>query len=677
MKKIFAMLLALLMVFAIAACKPTVEPENPEVDPTQNVQDPVDPTEPPAPAETTLTVGTPAMNGDFLGGFGNSSYDLSIKTLLNGYMGTVVSTPGGEFVINPTVVESHTTEVDAAGNKTYTFTIHKDLLWSNGEPMTAKDFVFSILWGASPEWLKAGASDSSGDLLVGYSDYYRGYLVGANGLAVDANGVEVEVKQTETDAEGNSVTYSNIDPDSPTYDEAVYNSVAWCKEFTGLKLIDEYTFAMTIDAAELPYFYELALVAYGPSPMDYWAPGATIETGANGGAVLKCDNLLELCQNVANTERYAPQVVCGPYTFVSFENQIATLKVNEFFKGDYEGKKPQITYIIQKEINQTTQVDAVIAGDVDLITGVIEGPKIEQAKAAETVNTHSYLRNGYGLIAIACDFGPTADVNVRWALAYLIDRNEVLNYVLGGYGGIVHGPYGFAQWMYQEGGADLEARLTAFNLNVDKANEYLDKTDYKFESDGVTPFDATKATAGSEYYRYNSAGERLDIHHLGTTENEVTDIIEIQYTANAPLAGIAFDVTKSDFNALLDNYYYGYEMGDDRYYHTFNLASNFSAAYDPYYSWHSDFIGTWYNSCQLSDALLDDLCIKLRTCDSTDRAGYLQTWIDLTVRLHELMPNIPLYSNEYFDISYNTVQGCNTTPLADWYDIICNVTNNK
>lgn len=627
-----ALLLVVAMVFVFAACQPATSPvgeatESPATEPAESPADESE--EPTETAESTgdkagdkldtLTVGTPDMNGDFIEGFGNSAYDAAIKNLLHNYTNLVVVDPAGKYVVNESAVKEYTAELDENGNKVYTWTLNEGLLWSDGSPLTAQDYVFAMLYQASPQWVEAGASGSVGYGLLGYQAYNAG----------------------ETDV------------------------------FAGVKLVDDYTLQFIIDAAELPYFYELSYVTVAPAPMAVYAPGATIETTEEGSKIV-CDDLLAALNNVAATERFAPTVVSGPYKFVSFENQTVTLELNENFMGDYQGNKPTIQYIVQKAIPQDTNHDAVIAGDVDIVAGTIEGYKIEAAKAADTVVTHSYLRNGFGYLAMHCDWGPTADVNVRWALAYLVDRNAVVDYVLGGYGGTVQAEYGLAQWMYEEAGADLEEMLTPFNLNVDKANELLDQTEWKYEADGTTPFDASKATADGSYLRYNAEGEPLQIHHMGSEENDVTDIIEIQYVANAPLAGIAFDVTRADFNALLDNFYYGYELGEDRYYNTFNLATEFSAVFDPYMTWHSSRCGTWENYCQLADEQLDEIMMKMRALDPEQTDEFVDLWLQYETRWQELMPQIPLYSNEYYDFAYYTVDGIeNTTPFANWEDVIC------
>ena len=51
---------------------------------------------------------------------------------------------------------------------TYTIHMKKDLKWSDGSAITAKDYVGSILWKASPKWLEVGASSDIGQGLLGY-----------------------------------------------------------------------------------------------------------------------------------------------------------------------------------------------------------------------------------------------------------------------------------------------------------------------------------------------------------------------------------------------------------------------------------------------------------------------------------------------------------------------------
>ena len=571
----------------------------------------------------TLIVGSPTLNGDFIDDFGNSSYDNWVKLLLMEYNGTMEVAGNGEIIENPMVVAGKEVSEDEAGNKTYTWTIQEDLKWSDGSAITAQDYVAYVLWKASPEWAAAGAATDVGYYFLGYSAYVAG--------------------ETQT--------------------------------FAGVKLIDDYTFSVTIDAAQLPYYWESSLAGVSPIPFKAWAPELSIVSSDEGSAFEQDRETVAAAMNrVAQNERLAPTIGCGPFTFVSFENGNVTLKKNPYFKGDLDGNKPTLEYVVIQEVPGDTDVDMVISRDIDLVPANVEGSKIEAAKASDTTSLHSYLRYGYGMISIICNWGHTADPNVRWALAYLIDRNEVLNYCLGGYGGIVHGLYGYAEWAYQEVGDELEEMLTPFSLNVEKANELLDQTEWKYEADGVTPFDASKATADGSYMRYNDKGEKLTIRHMGTAGLETTDSIEISYAANAPLAGVDFTVTKSDFNALLNNYYYSYDLAEeDKLYSTFNMGNTFGNPNDPYTSWHSDFYGTWQNACQVNDPELDELIMKLRGTEPGDEEAFLQNWLAFQVRWQQLLPQIPLYSNEYFEIFDYAVKGLNTSPFHEWPYEICNI----
>lgn len=596
MKKLLVLMLAVALVVSVAGCSGggTAGPSG------------------------TLVVGSPAISGNFLTGFGSSSYDVWVRDLING-LGTYAVTPEGQIVLNETVVKDLDVQTDGAGNKTYTFEIYNDMKFNDGTGIKAENYVFYMLWAASPQWVDAGATTAIGDGLLGYQAYRSG----------------------DTD------------------------------RFAGVKLIDDYKFSFTIGADYLPYFYETSYVSITPMPMHVWAEGSEIDTNDSGSKITGVD-LAAATETVAQTERFAPTVTAGAFKFVSFENNAVTVQANEHFKGTYDGKKPQLEFIIIRNVNQDTDVDQVINGEIDVVTGVIEGEKIDKARAASSTDVNYYPRNGYGGVYFHTDFGPVANPLVRHAMGYLLDRNEIIANVLGGYGSVTNGHYGLAQWMYQERKAQIDA-LPNFELDYERANELLDEAGWTFDADGGT-FDPEKAGPDTGYYRYNEAGERLVIHHLGTEENNVTDNVELQFMQHTPYAGIEFTLTRSDFAYLLDHYYEGFLMGDEQKYHTFNLASNFGVAYDPYYSYHSSYAdNAYYNPERVADAQLDELMVNMRSLEPTQTEEFLGFWLDYQKRWNEILPAIPLYSNQYYDVFGTHVQGFNTTPFVSWAVIACDI----
>ncbi|MCL2124669.1 MAG: ABC transporter substrate-binding protein [Oscillospiraceae bacterium] len=569
----------------------------------------------------TFIVGTPAMNGDFIPGFGNSAYDKSIKVLTNGFYETYWETPDGQLALNPTVVKDEQISFDADGNKTYTFTIWDDLKWNNGETIYAKDYVATYLFFDSPEYAAVGA-------------------------VFELEGIIGTFEYLEGDAE----------------------------YYAGVKLIDDFTFSLTVSADELPYFWESAFVTtapYGPICLKTYSPGNDIISDENGSRFV--NDIAADCERIAAGERYAPTVTCGPYKFISFDGSTVTMQRNQFYKSDQTGNKPVFEWVIQKEVPTETDVDMVLSGDIDFRAGNVEGNKIEAAIASENGSYTTYLRAGYGLLAFACNFGPTADVNVRWAIASIIDRNTIINNVLGGYGGTVDASYGMAQWTYQLKRREIAAQLTPIAFNLDKANDLLDLSDYKYEADGTTPFDRTKAGPDGSYMRYNSNGEMLVIHHLSASPT-VGGAIESETIKNAPLVGMKYEVTHGEFNDLLNNYYYGADMGDDQYFHSFNLAVDFTSVDDKYWSSHSDVANTWMNPTPIIDDEIDRLTEEMRRLDGSETEKYADLWLQYQVRWQQILPQLPLYSNQYYDIYNTVVVDVPTSPYANYDNVICQIT---
>lgn len=570
-------------------------------------------------ATKELVIGTFDMNGDFLQseGFGNSSYDKNVRDMIHGYS-PIAFTRDGEFLVDETVVKSMEKSEDADGNTVYTFALNEGLKWNDGEPVTADDYLFAYLVAGSPQLVAAGAADATGENFVGYTDYHTG--------ASDAH--------------------------------------------TGIKKIDDLTYSVTISKEKLPYFWELSYLSVFPYPMHTLAEGATIET-TDAGTKLVGD-LDDAVNKFATEHRFAPTVSCGPYSFISFENKQVKLEKNDNYAGTWDKKTPKIKNILIKTVNATLDVDMLVNGELDIVEGVVEGDKIEKAKAAENVQASTYSRNGFGNVPLHTDFGATKEKEVRHAIAYILDKDDLINNILGGYGVTVNSYYSHAEWTYQLKKAELDEKLINYAFSIDRANAELDNSSYKFEADGVTPWDVTKA--GEGYYRHNAAGEPLIVTHLGTNDNPVTDTIELQMKQNAPKVGMDYRIERGDFAGLLDAYYNaGAKPESERKYNTFNMALGFSDANDPYDNYACEYAGTPKNPTNVCDPELDEIMLRLRHYSSEDTEAFADTWVEFQIKWNDVMPMVPIYANQYYDFADADLQGFNTTPFAPYARIICDL----
>jgi len=119
---------------------------------------------------------------------------------------------------------------------------------------------------------------------------------------------------------------------------------------------------------------------------------------------------------------------------------------------------------------------------------------------------------------------------------------------------------------------------------------------------------------------------------------------------------------------VLNHLYFGSHLPDEeRIYSTFSMGTGNGVPFDPYWSYHSDHVGTTYNPTGFADAEIDRLIIAMRETEPGDLATYLERWFDYVVRWNELLPALPLYANMYVDMFNDRLSGIEAvTPFANW-----------
>jgi len=598
--------------------------------------------------QNTLIVGyNVAFEGNGVEGFTIAAYDQTIWDLLHGDVRTVpIRDPGGLIYINRRVIPNYWITDDDAGNRTYTFQVAQDMTWSDGTVISAFDFAAAVLWMASPQWnAVAGATHQASMYmqLLGWGDY---------------NLSEAIMSEEPDD-------WDDEDGENPYVPEVVEWVLSDHPYFAGVRMIDDWTFSLTIDAENLPFFFELDAVAVRPIPAHIYVPNITITTDDNGSRF--DDDIQDRAHDIANNFRFNPTVVAGPYTFVSFVNEIVTLARNPAFFGDSQGRHPTIDFVQQLVVSEETDIDQLFAGEVDLLPDELEADKIERVLANPDFNVHEYLRFGYGVVNFVHYFGHSQDVNMRWAVAHLMDRQAVLDQVLGGRGSLIDTEASPGQWMWQARGAEALDTMRPIALNIQAANEFLDQTDFIFESDGETPFDPEQANAQGTYLRHNADGEPLVWRNAAANE-AVGDAIFIETVSNAAYAGMRFENEFADWVTivmpLLNN---PWDMPEDeRIWDSISMGFGFTAVFDPFEWWHSQWNGTSQNAA-FNDAQLDNAMERMRNTDSEDLEGFVNAWFDYIVRFNEVLPSLPLYNNMWMDLYNPRITGMNNiTDLSSW-----------
>ena len=536
-------------------------------------------------ADNSIILGSSTeLSGQFrYAAFGKSSpgsSDNDIEGLTTG-LETVATTKEGGYEWNDTVVESHEETENEDGSLTYTIKIKDDLKFSDGSPVTAKDYVAYTMASLSPVFTEAASRETSGLTIAGWKDAYQLYT----------------------------------GPDSE----------AGTKELSGLRLLDDYTFAVTIPKDYANYFYKITYGGFSANYAAAWlGEGVEVKDDGNGcylsdefyakdeeGKYIQAAKINKLCTDISE-ENYASYPWSGPYAVKSFDNtdSTATLVRNEYFKGNYEGAVPHIDTIIYKRTVSATQIEDFKAGGLDVIAAITGGADTDNAlKLADEsdgkyVYTH-YSRAGYGKLGFRADYGPAQFTSVRQAIALCMDRAQFAKDFTGGYGGVVDGPYYTGSWMYKAA-VDQGLMLDSYATSADAAIDVLeadgwvwnaDGTEYSGEgvrykaipADQINENDKIYQSVDGTYKTVEVNGVYLMplvINWYGTADNEFTDLLQtgLKENENVAKAGMVVYNTIGDFAPMLDELYqqavYGFYAGTPMYC-AFNFATGFnSAAYD-------------------------------------------------------------------------------------------------
>src|SRR5699024_7492767 len=100
--------------------------------------------------------------------------------------------------------------------------------------------------------------------------------------------------------------------------------------------------------------------------------------------------LASAVNDVVYNYRFNPDVTCGRYNFVYYENNMVKVSLNPLYAGNAERDKPTIENIVVQIINAKLNVDLAIAGTIDFVSGETEGEKIDKARQTDDLNFNEY-----------------------------------------------------------------------------------------------------------------------------------------------------------------------------------------------------------------------------------------------------------------------------------------------
>ena len=509
MKKLFALLLALVLVFSLTACG------------GKKVE-----------ADDTIVVGYSYFNSKFSPFFATTAYDQDVASMV--HLGLLGTDRGGAVVLNGIEGETRTyngtdyfydgiadcvVTINDDGTTTYDITMRDDIVFSDGTPVTIDDAIFSFYVYCDPTY--DGSSTIYAQPIVGMSDYRAGVETKANLIiaagpdnadftyftedeaaaywaAVDAAGIEfvngifaaceaygattvgealqlwgfdvagdldaAGCWQVMVDAYGgdlvtlNSAEAGNVDLFDAVNATLGDNAAVYAKgvqtgesapNIAGLEKTGENSLRVTMEKFDATAILNMGWTV---APMHYYGDASLYDYENNSFGFVKGD--LSTVRAKTTTPMGA-----GPYKFVSYENGVVTFEANEnYWKGE-----PVTKYILFQEGADADKLTGVATGTFDISDPSVSDAAVKAIKGynsngeltGDVITTTLIDNNGYGYIGMCAervkvgnDAGSEESRNLRKGLATILAvyRDAAINSYYGDRAVVINYPISSTSW---------------------------------------------------------------------------------------------------------------------------------------------------------------------------------------------------------------------------------------
>ncbi|MDF2948891.1 MAG: extracellular solute-binding protein family 5 [Sedimentibacter sp.] len=276
--------------------------------------------------------------------------------------------------------------------------------------------------------------------------------------------------------------------------------------FEGIKVIDDKTISFTFqEGMAAPANIESFI--YGIMPSDYY----TFSTW---------EDFLALNEKPLGS---------GLMVFDSWEpKQFINLVKNENYWDSANAAK--IDGVLMSEVPDDSILSALQTEQIDLAQIASSAENLTAAEAMTNIQIENFLGNGYTFMCFNCIRPQLADVKVRQALIYALDRKSFIDIQYGeGLASVGMAPISPSSWAFPD-----SSELNAYDFDMDKAAQLMDEAGWKMEADG---------------YRYKG-GEKFHVKWLVYTDSAWPGTLSGMAADTWKQLGVDLEIELMDFDTV-------------------------------------------------------------------------------------------------------------------------------
>lgn len=380
------------------------------------------------------------------------------------------------------------------------------------------------------------------------------------------------------------------------------------KDLEGVKVIDPHTVAITLEQPNSSFLYSIREVIL---PKEYFGKDYTPGNTKGVEALLQ------------------KPVGCGPYKVVKYlPGQEVDLEANQYYwKG-----APKVKNVIFKATNEDNALQNLVSGATDADTFKATPENISQLKEKGFLNLSISPAAQYSYVGVNCKDPKFSDVKVRQALAYGLNRKQLIQTVYKGQAFLASEPQSVIHPSYLKD-------VNEYPFDTAKANKLLDEAGWKKGSDGIREKD----------------GVKFNINLICSSTNAANQLIIPIMKANYKELGIGVVPQLMDLNTVLSKmksekfeaYLMGTSIGADAMSDLAGLKSN------------SPYNFNQYKNADL-DKLIDD---GIKETDEKKKIAIEQKIYKI---MNEELPNIYTYQPETLYACNARVSGVEFLPYRNF-----------